>query len=453
MSENIQARYQKALDYIYSYVNFSMTRQQNLSPENFDLTRMFALMEALENPQDDYPIIHVAGSKGKGSVCAFCESALRDQGYKVGLYTSPHLKDYEERIQISGEPIPRLDLVDLVDEIKPYVAAIPRLTTFEITTALAFLYFARKEVDIAVIEVGLGGRLDATNVLTPIVSVITALYLEHTYVLGDTLPEIAAEKAGIIKPGVPVVLAPQRESTGEVVAEIAARQDSPLTLLGVDYQYKRVEASLDGQIFTIENTGGAQLANQEKLNIHLLGPHQIENAAIAYVALQIARQQGIAIDNKSIRQGFINTKWSARFEVLQREPKPVVIDAAHNPGAAVKLRETLDEYFHDLPIWLVFGVSEDKDIEGMLAELKYRVRKIYCVRAAHPRAMDAEALAEKSRRLGKPVEAIENVGDALEAALKDASEGAVILVTGSIFVAASGRIAWFERSLWSDNAK
>ncbi|MGD2159108.1 MAG: Mur ligase family protein, partial [Anaerolineales bacterium] len=301
-----QSRYQDALDYIYSFVDYSLTHQEKLSPENFDLGRMHALVASLGDPYQAYPSIHVAGTKGKGSVSALCAAALQAEGYKVGLYTSPHLKDFEERIQINTQPIPRSQLVELVEEIKPTVASIPRLTTFEITTALAFLYFARQNVDIAVIEVGLGGRLDATNVITPIVSVITALYLEHTFVLGDTLPKIAAEKAGIIKSGVSVVISPQRKEARQVVARIAAERNAPLIRVGIDYGYALQSFSLDGQTFYIWSRGKGHDEDKVELKIKLLGAHQIDNAATAYVTLKVAQSTGISIREESIANGFAN---------------------------------------------------------------------------------------------------------------------------------------------------
>jgi len=206
MTNKTLIRYQDALDYIYSFVDYSRTHQANLSPENFDLARMVDFMNLIGSPQKDFPSIHIAGSKGKGSVSAFCASVLQTAGYKVGLYTSPHLKDFEERMQINQVPISRTTLADYVDEIKPAIESVPELTTFEIMTGLAFLFFARQEVDIAVIEVGLGGRLDATNIITPLVSVITSLFLDHISILGDTLEKIAAEKGGIIKSGIPVAV-------------------------------------------------------------------------------------------------------------------------------------------------------------------------------------------------------------------------------------------------------
>ena len=443
MSTDLQNQYQAALDYIYEYVDFSLSHQDDLSIDDFNLISMRTLVASLGNPDQTYPSIHVAGTKGKGSVCAFCATALQAQGYKVGMYTSPHLQDFEERIQIDGVPISRQEFVDLVDKIKPHVEAIPNLTTFHITTAMAFWYFALNKVDVAVIEVGLGGRLDSTNVISPFISVITALYLEHTHILGDTIEEIAAEKAGIIKPGVPVVVAPQVDSAREVIEKIAARQNSSLTQVGQEYRFEEREHSLDGQKLLIWN-GGKPPA---EFYIGLLGPHQAENAAVAYVTLQIANQLGLTIEDKAIQEGFSLTEWPGRFEILRREP-PVVVDSGHTPGAMGKIQQTMDEYFPGRPLWLVFGVSDDKDVEGMFKELKPRLKKIYCAQSTHPRALDPAVLAELSNGVGVPVEVIPNVGDALEAAMAEAPKGDVVMVAGSIFVAATGRIAWFERKLW-----
>lgn len=443
MSLPLQSRYQQALDYIYSFVDFSRTHQQNLAPENFDLGRMRALLARLGDPQAAYPSLHIAGSKGKGSVSAFCAAALQAGGYAVGLYTSPHLKDYEERIQVNGEAIPREALVELVEAIRPHVAAIPRLTTFEITTALAFWYFARRGVDVAVIEVGLGGRLDATNVIAPAVTVITTLLLEHTAILGDTLPQIAAEKGGIIKPGVPLVVAPQPDSALEVLKALAAERGAPLYRLGVDYEFRPLTASLDGQSFQVWPRDS--VAASQTLTIPLLGAHQVENAALAYAALDLVdRHAGLRLSPQAVRWGFAHTAWPARFEVLRRQP-PLVVDAAHTPGAVRRLQETLDAFFPHQPIWLVLGVSEDKDVAGMLAAFPPRLERVYCTRAAHPRAMVAEELAAQARRAGFAADALAPVSAALFAALADAPADALVLVTGSVFVAASARIAWLEQ--------
>src|SRR5215216_4515327 len=288
--------YNQALDYLYSFVDYSLKHISELAKAEFNLDRMFALMEELGNPQAKYPIIHVAGTKGKGSVSALCASALQAAGYKTGLYTSPHLLDYTERIQIDGKPISYEQLVNLVEEIKPAVAKIPKLTTFEITTALGFLAFAKQDVNAAVIEVGLGGRLDATNIVTPKVSVITSLSYDHMAVLGSTLAQIAGEKAGIIKQSVPVVSAPQTEEALQVLQRVANEKNCPFVLVGRDVKFERSESSLDGQEFAVSFHQPAV-----RLMIPLLGAHQIQNAATAYAALQTS---GIEISDGAIQKGF-----------------------------------------------------------------------------------------------------------------------------------------------------
>ena len=438
---DLNYRYQAALDYIYSFIGNSLTHQRHPSLENFDLSPMYSLVGILGNPQNDYPTIHVAGSKGKGSVSAFCATALETEGYKVGLYTSPHLKDFEERIQINREPISRLDFVDYIGDLQPIVSKIPGLNTFEIATALAFLYFSRQQVDVAVIEVGLGGRLDATNVITPLVSVITALYLEHTSILGNTLTQIAKEKAGIIKPGVPVVISPQNNEALQMVSSVARKQNSRLIQVGVDYVFKSQSSCLARQCFDIEC---GRTSKRQTLEILLLGQHQVENASTAYAALHALQDQGFRITEESIIEGFARTHWPARFEILREEP-PVVVDSAHNPDSARKMRQTLEEYFPGRPIVLIFGVSEDKNIKGMIEEFLSITKLMICTQSTHPRAMDPRELYSLALETGYQAVAIEQVRDALEYALEIAGSELVVLATGSIFVAATVRIAWYEK--------
>ncbi len=438
---NIAPNYQAALDYLFSFVDFSLTHQQNLAPENFDLNRMRALMAALGNPEKNYKTIHVAGSKGKGSVSAFCASALQEAGLKTGLYPSPHLKDFEERIQINRQSISQTDLVTLVDEIKPHVAAIPGLTTFEISTALAFWHFSRQVVDIAVIEVGLGGRLDAPNVITPLVSVITSISRDHTFVLGDTLAEIAAEKGGIIKPGIPVILAPQRGEPRERLHQIAAARGCPLTQVGSDYKFSIKSRSLDGQILSLWRTGN-QSKNPTLLEIPLLGDHQAENAVTAYVTLQTIKNTGIHLSEGAIRQGLRETTWPGRFEILQHEP-PIIIDAAHNAYSARTLQNTLDQYFPNKPLILIVGFSADKDITNMLNIWLPRVQHIIATQSGHPRAMSPDELADVIHSLTDiPVTVRPSAAAALAAAREIAGEDQLIITAGSIFIAASVRVAW-----------
>ncbi len=439
--DTLDKLYNLTLDYIYSFIENSLTHQPDLTIEEADLTRIQTLVHALGDPQRAYPSIHVAGSKGKGSVSAFCAAALQAEGYKVGLYTSPHLKDFEERIQINRKPIPRADFIDLFDQIRPFVAQVDGLTTFELVTAAAFLYFQQQNIDVAVIEVGLGGRVDATNVIMPVVSVITALYLEHTAILGKTLDKIAYQKAGIIKPQVPVVLSPQRPEAAAVVVQIAAEKNAPLTRMKFDYDFEPLETSLDGQRFTLQSLPEGELL---EFSIGLLGQHQIENASTAYVALQKFAERSLPVSEASIHEGFAQTEWAARFEVLHRAP-PVVVDSAHNPDSARQLRETISEYFPGRTVTLILGVSVDKDIGGIIAELAPCTRQVICTQSTHPRAMETQQLVERMTPFGIPTKGCDQVGDALQLALDAVSPNTVILVTGSIFVAATGRIAWYER--------
>jgi dihydrofolate synthase/folylpolyglutamate synthase len=406
--------YSEALNYLYSFVDFSLQKAVTYSPERFKLERMYALVKSLGNPQNSYPIIHVAGTKGKGSVSVLCANALREAGYKVGLYTSPHLDDYAERIQINGEFIPHGDLAKLVDEIKPHVAAIPELTTFEITTALAFMHFAMEKVTAAVIEVGLGGRLDATNVVEPVVSVITSISYDHTLLLGDTLTEIAGEKSGIIKPGIPVVTSPQQEEARLVIERIAKERTSPLFQVGRDILYEEIEHSIEEQSFNLWFPEGGK-ESKITLSIPLLGSHQVVNAATAYAALDIFRKKGYNINENAIKRGFANVFWPGRFEITLQSP-PVILDCAHNRDSALKLRITLEEYFPGKKLLLIFGASEDKDIKGMLMELMPVVEEMLVVKSFHPRAIEQEKLIELAKSYGQPVNTVEHIPEAVEIA-------------------------------------
>ena len=444
---DIEVQYNQALDYLYSFVDYSLKHISELAKAEFNLDRVFTLMEGLGNPQEKYPIIHVAGTKGKGSVSALCASALQAAGYKTGLYTSPHLWDYVERIQINSEPISHEHLIELVEEVKPAVAKIPKLTTFEITTALGQLAFAKNDVNAAVIEVGLGGRLDATNIVTPKVSVITSLSYDHMAVLGNTLAQIAGEKAGIIKEEIPVVSAPQTEEALQVLERIAKEKNSPFILVGKDVKFERLTSSLDGQslkIFALSGESDSERSRSAdvELVIPLLGVHQIENAAIAYAALKAS---GIPISDEAIQKGFSQVKWPARFEALRREP-PVVIDSAHNRDSARRLRETLDEYFPKKPVILVFCALEDKDISGILEELKPRLECVVATRADHPRAPSAEWIAEQVKKVGIPVQAVTPTADALERALSLAGEQQVVLAAGSVAFAGEVSAIWRKRT-------
>ncbi len=429
----IESAYLRALDYLYSFVDYSLKKSSELARADFNLDRMRALVAALGQPQEEYPVIHVAGTKGKGSVCALCASALRAAGYCTGLYLSPHLQDFSERIQVNGQPIPHADLAALVTEVRPIVERIAGLTFFEITTALAFLYFARRGVEAAVIEVGLGGRLDATNVLTPRVSVITSLSFDHMAILGNTLSAIAGEKAGIIKEGVPVVSAPQQEEALAVLERVAAERHAPLTLVGRDVRFRLLEHSLDGQEFQIESPVLL------RLRIPLLGSHQVVNAVTAWTALQVS---GLPLLPDAVQVGFRDVVWPCRFEVARRAP-PIVFDSAHNVDSFEKLAQTLDETFPTYPVTLIFGCSEDKDMTAMLAALRPRLKCVLATQSTHPRAVAPQTIVEAASRLGVVAEVVMPPDAALQRALTLAEEEhSLILSAGSMFVTAEVKAAW-----------
>jgi dihydrofolate synthase/folylpolyglutamate synthase len=429
--------YQQALDYLYSFVDYSQVRLGRDAIKRFDLSRVHALAAALGNPHQQYPIIHVAGTKGKGSVSALCASALQAAGLRTGLYISPHLVDFTERFQIDGQPISETDLIDLVEAIKPHVAAIPGMTLFEIITVLAMWHFARQHVQAAVLEVGLGGRLDATNIAQPQVSVITSVSYDHMAVLGDTLTEIATEKAGIVKPGVPLVVAPQREESRLAVARIAAERQAPLIQVGEAVRWQPIDHTLDGQHVRLLGMDGFW----QEFFIPLLGGHQIENAATAYAALQIWQWRGLPMSKTAIQQGFANVHWPCRFEILQRTP-PIIVDSAHNRDSAHRLVQTVNDYFPGAPLMLIFGSSEDKDISGMFEELLPRAAQVVFTRSIHPRAADPEHLADLAVKFGSSFQVAETVEAALPAAIQLAGQNAVILAAGSLFVASAVKEVW-----------
>ncbi|MFZ5910886.1 MAG: bifunctional folylpolyglutamate synthase/dihydrofolate synthase [Chloroflexota bacterium] len=438
-----ETAYNLALDYLYSFVDYSLKHASELAKADFNLDRMFALMEMLGNPQDKYPILHVAGTKGKGSVSALCASALQAAGYRTGLYTSPHLQDYAERIQVDGQPIPHADLAELVGEIKPAVARVPYLTTFEITTALGFLYFARRGCGAAVVEVGLGGRLDATNIVAPRVSVITSLSLDHTLVLGDTLEKIAGEKAGVIKPGVPVVSSPQKDEALDVLVRVADERGCDFTLVGRDLDFEPLSHSLDGQTLRVwplrHAQGNARDLPPLNLAIPLLGIHQVENAAAAYAALQAS---GLDAPDAAIQQGFAAAKWRSRFEIARREP-PVIFESAHNQDSFARMRQTLETYFPGRPVYLVLGASEDKNLAGMFAEMKPKIKKLIVTRADHPRALEPGTICQIAKQAGVESEAVEPVEAAFRRALElSEKDGSIVLSAGSMFVTAEVMTAW-----------
>lgn len=449
--------YQKALDTLYSYVDFSLTRQLEYSPEKFNLDRMTRLLDLLGNPQKAYRVVHIAGTKGKGSVSALCASVLRRSGLRTGLYTSPHLIDYCERIQVDGEPVSHTRLVKLLADMKQSIDLVDGITTFEITTALAFQYFKEQGVEYAVVEVGLGGRLDATNVVDPQVTVVTSISYDHQAVLGHTLAEIAGEKAGIVKQGKPVVIAPQQSEALEVLLKVASERNAEVRLVGEDILSAPVSHNLEHQSFMLWKaaeqaqmdryieSGDAGGWNPVELEIPLLGAHQVDNAATAYSTLMLLQGTDNRITADAIREGFRNVAWPGRFEVISRKPV-IVLDSAHNRESALKLRLALEDYLPGKRVVLLFGASEDKDVRGMLVDLMPRVDRVVATRTVHPRAMEPDKIVELVHRMGRKAVATASVEEGFENAVSMAGGDMVVLVAGSIFLAAAVKELWIKHN-------
>jgi dihydrofolate synthase/folylpolyglutamate synthase len=395
----------------------------------FDLRRMDELLARLGNPQLAARSVHIAGSKGKGSTAAMIAAALEAAGYTAGLYTSPHLITLRERIKVGGRSILKRELSEVVSVLRPHVAEADRrsaygeLTTFELLTAAAFVHFQRRQVDFQVLETGLGGRLDATNVVTPEVSVITSIGLEHTDVLGKTVAEIAAEKAGIIKPGVPVVSSRQEQDAAKVIAARCREKGARLIAVGTDVTWRETAFDLSGQSLHIDGVRGPY-----DVRIPLLGEYQLENAATAVAALET-----LDIPGESIAAGLGRVSWPGRLQILRRRPL-LVVDGAHSADSARRLREALERHFHFARLILIIGISADKDAARIAAQLAPIADMVIATRARHPRASAAAAVASEFSRQGRPAEIAADVAQALALALERAERGDLICATGSLFL-------------------
>jgi len=439
--------YQEALDYIYSFADVEKVLAGH--PVKFELSRTEALLELLDNPHRRYKAVHIAGTKGKGSTTAMTESILRSAGYKTGLFTSPHLHSYRERIRVDGQLIGEDELITLLERLIPYIERVPQLTTFEITTALAFLHFAEKGVEWALLETGLGGRLDTTNVVDPAVVVITLIGYDHTQFLGHRLEEIAQEKAGIIKEGKPVVCAPQRPTALKVLKGVCRERNAPLTLVGRDWTWERDGFDLRGQRVTIRcwkrppSPNNALCKDYVNLFIPLLGEHQLVNATTAVATVAELARQGVIIPPKCVAQGLKQVPWPGRMEVLNQRPL-LVLDGAHNVDSARALTKALLEYFDYQRLILILGFSADKDIRAILRHLLPLAHQVIITRSKHPRAASFELMEEEISAMGcKPLSS-PSVEEALWQALRSAQEGDLICVTGSLFVMAEARATWLE---------
>jgi dihydrofolate synthase/folylpolyglutamate synthase len=416
-----------ALAYLYGRINYERTPTASYRPNEFKLDRMRELLALLGDPHDGLKIVHVAGTKGKGSTATMIAAVLSAAGYRTGLYTSPHLERLEERMMIDGVVCSSEELVELVALIRPAADAMDAAgasagsrrigpTFFEITTAMAMLYFARRGVDAVVLEVGLGGRLDSTNVCQPLVSVITSISFDHMKQLGNTLVAIAGEKAGIIKPGIPVVTGVTQDEPLQVIERVARQQGCRLYRMGVDfdYSYEQPAAPDRGAAYEASSavTRGivhyrerdveevAALERRlESVSLGLLGRHQAANAAVALATLGLLQKMGWQISEDAIRRGLADVRCPARIEVVQQRPT-VVLDVAHNVASIEALVQVLDENFVASRRVLLFASSKDKDARGMLRRLLPHFDQVVFTRFLNnPRSADPDELAQVAREL------------------------------------------------------
>lgn len=439
--------YDEAITFWFGRVNYE---QSTPRPSDLSLDRMRSLLALLGNPQEKYGIVHIAGSKGKGSTSAMLACVLEKAGLRVGLFTSPHLVSVEERMQVNGQAITRAELTACIEETADAVrrlereaSDVPPVTFFEIATALGFLHFAQCGTDIAVIEVGLGGRFDSTNVCQPLLSIITSISYDHTQVLGNTLASIAREKAGIIKPSRPVLSGARDPEAREVIERIARERHAPLRQIDVDFRYVHEAASLSpGRESLPRVQVTTETSTWPALEIGLLGEHQSANASLVVAAIEQLRDQGLVISAEAVAAGLSQVQWPARLEIAGRKPW-VILDCAHNLASAQALVETLTTSFPTPPRGgrtrrsLIFAGNRDKDLAGMLRVLSPHFDHVYFTRFTNnPRHVAPERLAEFLPRESAPRFTVcATSTDAWRQARAAAGPDDMICITGSVFLA------------------
>ena len=417
-------KYEEAMKYITEVGNFG---------SNYGLERTYKLLEHLGNPERDLKLIHIAGTNGKGSTTSMITEILMGEGYKVGMYTSPFIEEFEERIQINRNNIPKESLAILMDEIKVAVdkvieAGYNHPTEFEIITVLMLLYFKKENIDFGVIEVGLGGTLDSTNVIKPIIQVITSISFDHTNLLGNTLEKIAREKAGIIKKGIPTVIYPQQEEVLKVIKNKCFEMDSELYIANNEnLKFKNI-VNLDKPYQLLKYN------NEIDILLPLLGEHQIINLSVAMQAIEILNNKNIIdISIANIVKSIKNVSWKGRLEVLSNNPS-VVIDGAHNIQGIKTLSRNIKKYFKYENLYLILGILADKDVEEMIKIITPMAKKVYSVTPNSIRGELAESLKDEVSKFNKNCKAFDKYEEAYLEALNDASEKDLILASGSLYM-------------------
>jgi dihydrofolate synthase/folylpolyglutamate synthase len=424
--------YQEALEWLYGIRRFGPNR--TLEPT-------FKVLELLNNPQEHFKSIHVAGTNGKGSTSAIIASILEAAGFRVGLYTSPHLEEFNERVNVNSVMISDEDIARLLTLIRPLfkeMLELPErmpLRFFDIVTAMAFKYFEEEKVDFAVLEVGLGGRLDATNTVDPLVSVITNIGYEHVNILGPTLEDIAGEKAGIIKAKRPLVTAAKNESVFKVFKEKADSLNCKVIRVGYDTSYEKINSNLTHQTFNLQSLNGGYC----ELEISLLGDHQVVNAATAVAAVEILGIYNVKIEKEAIRRGLQNVRWPGRLEVIRLKPL-IILDCAKDAEATEAVRKSIEKDFHYSRLIAVVSMSSDKNITGMMKNISHMAH--YLILTKHGvmgRAANPELLAAEAEKYGKSYVIIDEHDEAFRSALQIAKPEDMILVIGSVFLAGEAR--------------
>lgn len=409
--------YDEALQYIHGVSNFFCKP---------GLERIRELCRGLGDPQDKLKFIHVGGTNGKGSFCAMTESVLRSAGYKVGLFTSPYVKQFNERMRINGENIPNDTLASLTEQVKTVADEMTdKPTEFELITAIAFEYFRRERCDVVVLEVGMGGRFDATNIIdTPILSVITGIALDHIAFLGDTTKKIAAEKAGIIKKGVPVLFGGEDNDALAVISDRAREVGSEF--YQTDYSSLSVtSADLSGTSFNYKGN--------DNLRISLLGSYQPRNAALVICAIDLLRRGGLEIGDDALRMGLANAKWSARFEVIADSPT-VIFDGAHNAQGIEAAVESIKQYFGKQRVVVFTGVLKDKDYDAISSKISEVASAVFTITPDNPRALSAGEYADLFNTKGVSATACQSVSEALTLGRQYAFEsGTALCCLGSLY--------------------
>ncbi len=415
--------YQEAIGYLYQLQRYGIRPS---------LEVIHGLMEVLDRPHQKFRSVHIGGTNGKGSTAAMLASILRASGYKVGLYTSPHLIDFTERMRVEGTPILPESVADLTDHICQRLGRSLSPTFFEFTTAMAFLYFAQQRVDVAVVEVGMGGRFDATNVLKPLVSVITNVDYDHEAFLGDTITKIAAEKAGIIKPHTPIVSAASRPEAIQVIAETCQRQSAPLIQLGR-------EVWVDGRSADDFDYHGQKMILRN-LSCPLLGHHQVVNAGTALAAVEQLAGMEMRLSEKSIRGGLQSVRWEGRLEVVKREPL-VLLDGAHNPAGAKVLGNFLAEMkqVRKGRLLLLVGILADKNISGILKEIAPFSDEVILTRPDYSGAASLDDLRKGLCDYTVSIMAKENISEAVTYAMERLLPQDILCITGSLYTVGAAK--------------